>query len=337
MSEKPNRWFALSVTVEPEYVAAMEFAFNTLESLGSEVDLMSKSDCCTVTAYFLSPPDEREIRDELANAARVFGLEQDTDFGLIQTIVEEQDWLAEWKKHWKPVEIGRFVIAAPWHELDSSDRVVIRIEPNMAFGTGTHETTQLCLAAIDQHYRRGQSFLDVGTGTGILAIAASLVSDGTETIAAIDTDPEAVAIAQTNAESNGVGGQIRFSTGSVDVESGNFDFVCANLTADVILPILPALIERSVSTLVLSGILAEQEDMVLDEIPNDVEFEVSRAGEWIAVVIGAGWSGRSPDSACSNSDDSLFRFLLLFLLIPLLPWLRIFLQDENKATTEVEE
>src|SRR2546423_14292765 len=86
--------------------------------------------------------------------------------------VEERDWLAEWKKGWRAVEVGRFVVAPPWSDVpDDEARIVIRVEPGMAFGTGTHETTRLCLAAIEKYFRGG-GFLDGGAGTGILALAA---------------------------------------------------------------------------------------------------------------------------------------------------------------------
>src|SRR5205085_3138018 len=103
-------------------------------------------------------------------------------------VVEEIDWLAEWKKHWQPTEVGRFVIAPPWQEIDPGDKILIQIEPNMAFGTGTHETTQLCLDAISELYRPQLTFLDVGTGTGILAIAAAKL--GGDQVLACDTDAD---------------------------------------------------------------------------------------------------------------------------------------------------
>jgi ribosomal protein L11 methyltransferase len=287
MNAKPRHWFAVSVTVTPEYTEAAEFAFNNLDSLGSEVDLLSNknSGLCTVTAYFSFRPDDGSINHELKKAAGIYGLPEDIDFVVRQTVVHDQDWLAEWKKYWKPVEIGRFIVAAPWHEVNDADKFVIRIEPNMAFGTGTHETTQLCLAAIDENYNAGQSFLDVGTGTGILAIAAALVSNGRERIVAVDIDPDAVAIARTNAKLNGLDHCIEFSTGSLNAAAGRFDVVCANLTADVIVPMLPELINHAGSKLVLSGILAEQEETVLNAVPKDLRSSVTRAGEWIAVIV----------------------------------------------------
>lgn len=289
-SAKPDKWYAVSIVVTPDYVEPAEFAFNGLDSLGSDVSMFPESGdaLCTVTAYFSSPPAEQFVLSELQNAARIYELPDDIDFALRQSLVEDQDWLAEWKKYWKPVKIGRFIIAAPWHQIEYAGKLVIRIEPNMAFGTGTHETTQLCLAAIDENYRDGRSFLDVGTGTGILAIAASMMSNGSDRIGAVDTDADAVAIARTNASLNGVSHLIEFSAGPVEAVSGRFDVVCANLTADVIVSILPALLAKCNKLLILSGILGVQEDAVLDALPKGLNFEVTRAGEWIAVIAETG-------------------------------------------------
>src|SRR5205085_11204053 len=130
--------------------------------------------------------------------------------------VADRDWLAEWKKSWQPVQVGRFIVAPPWLSEPpavaggpvAADTILIQINPGMAFGTGTHETTRLCLKAIDKHYRCG-SFLDVGTGTGILAIAAAKMCPrpdraGGPTIIACDTDEDAITIAKENAELNDV-------------------------------------------------------------------------------------------------------------------------------------
>lgn len=283
---KPDQWHAVSVTVPLEYTEAAEFAFNELDSLGSEVDLLTNkgTELCTVTGYFSESQDLDLVRSALERALQIYDLAGDIDLSIQQTVIEDQDWLAEWKKYWKPVEIGRFTIAAPWHEVDS-DRIVIRIEPNMAFGTGTHGTTQLCLEAIDQHYVPGQTFLDVGTGTGILAIAAAKSSSGREKILAVDTDPDSIAIARENAVMNGVGDRIDFAVSSIDESFSSFDFVCANLTADVILPILTLLISKTNRTLVLSGILVEQEEMIVSQILPEFTPIVRPSGEWISVII----------------------------------------------------
>jgi ribosomal protein L11 methyltransferase len=242
-------------------------------------------------------------------ALRVYGFREDTVHQIERVLVENTDWLAEWKKHWKPTHVGSFVIAPPWGEVDEADKIVIRIEPNMAFGTGTHETTQLCLRSIAEHYSPGDSFLDVGTGTGILAIAAakmnpksqisnfksqisnfkSQISDLKSEIsnfglAACDTDADAVSLAMENANLNGVGEMIDFRVGPLGDDGAVFDFVCANLTLDVILPILPRLLAKANKTLVLSGILCEQKGEIAKALEGS-GFEISEAGEWLSVVV----------------------------------------------------
>jgi ribosomal protein L11 methyltransferase len=155
----------------------------------------------------------------------------------------------------------------------------------MAFGTGTHETTRLCLEAVEKHFD-GASFLDVGTGTGVLAIAAARLRPGAR-VEACDTDADAVGIAKENARLNGVGGRIDFRVGSVDAATASADFVCANLTADVIVPLLPALVGATCGRLVLSGILGTQALDVRAALAalgvNDCE--TLAAGEWVAIIV----------------------------------------------------
>jgi ribosomal protein L11 methyltransferase len=155
----------------------------------------------------------------------------------------------------------------------------------MAFGTGTHETTRLCLRAIDKYFSGG-SFLDVGTGTGILAIAAAKIAPDAPVIAC-DTDEDAIRIARENAAVNNVADRIEFLVGSVSEKMPSADFVCANLTAPVIIDLLPALLSATCGRLVLSGILDSQFEMVnrqLMQLTASVN-EVMQDGEWIALVI----------------------------------------------------
>ena len=202
--------------------------------------------------------------------------------------VVDQDWLGEWKKNWQPVEVGeRFIIAPPWAEIsDEHNRIIIRIEPGMAFGTGTHETTRLCLVAIEKYFAGG-SFLDVGTGTGILAIAAAKMFPNAR-VEACDTDADAVAIATENARLNGVAEKITFRVGTVEETTGSADLVCANLTADVINVMLPSLISVTCGHLVLSGILDTQSEALrarMQECGLSEPCETMQDGEWIAIIV----------------------------------------------------
>src|SRR5436190_5555880 len=236
-------WYALDLTVELPAREAVEYALMEAGALGTETSEATKSDRATVvvSAYFRHLPEREKVRAEMAEALRIYELPSSAVQDMQFREVPNRDWLNEWKKDWHPVEIGRLVVAPPWGEIQAAqDRVVIRIEPGMAFGTGTHETTRLCLKAIMRFFKGG-SFLDVGTGTGILAIAAARLSPQAE-ISACDTDAAAIEIARENARLNGVADRIDFRVGSL-VESGaSADFVCANLTADVISSMLPALI-----------------------------------------------------------------------------------------------
>jgi ribosomal protein L11 methyltransferase len=155
----------------------------------------------------------------------------------------------------------------------------------MAFGTGTHETTRLCLAAIEKHFRGG-SFLDVGTGTGVLAIAAAKLNPSAR-VEACDTDPLAVSVAEENARLNGVAGRVEFRVGTVEDTTASADLVCANLTADVILPLLPALLGATCGRLVLSGILTTQAAQVAARLMalGVGDYELAAEGEWVAITI----------------------------------------------------
>jgi len=241
------------------------------------------------------------VRAELSEALRIYQLPSSSVREMKVREVVDDDWLGEWKKSWQPVEVGeRFIIAPPWTEVNESrDRIVVRIEPGMAFGTGTHETTRLCLAAIEKYFLRshagkaredpgvGGSFLDVGTGTGILAIAAAKISPEAR-IEACDTDPEAIAIARENARLNGVAEKITFRVGTVEEATASADVVCANLTADVIVRLLPSLLSVTCGRLILSGILDTQAGTVnarLLECSVGPPIEVMQDGEWIALII----------------------------------------------------
>ena len=276
--EKSSGWFALDVDLELAAHEAVEYALMEAGALGTETTDRG------VTAYFAETPDRQRVRNELLEALRIYDLPSSSVRDMNVREVAARDWLEEWKQNWQPVEIGRFIIAPPWSNLgEAHDRLVIRIEPGMAFGTGTHETTRLCLDAIQKHYAGG-SFLDVGTGTGILAIAAAKLFPQAR-IEACDTDETAIAIARENARLNSV--EINFWAGSIDDTTASADLVCANLTADVITRLMPALIGVTCGKLILSGILETQLDVVqaaLHDCGID-QFEAAQHGEWIALIV----------------------------------------------------
>jgi ribosomal protein L11 methyltransferase len=277
-------WYALDVTLAARAREAVEYALMEAGAGGTEV-VEEGGEWERVAGYFDSPPEVERVRSALLEALGVYGLESRDVRAVDFREVAEADWLAEWKKNWRAVEVGaRFVVAPPWSEVGEGERIVLRVEPGMAFGTGTHETTRLCLAAIEEHFRGG-SFLDVGTGTGILAIAAAKLFAEAR-VEACDTDPLAVGVAEENARLNGVAGSIRFRVGSVDETTAPADVTCANLTADVIVPLLPSLLRAARARLILSGILDTQADWVVTRLRElgAPSHDITRDGEWVAIT-----------------------------------------------------
>jgi len=280
-----SSWHALNVDAEPLAREAVEYALMEAGALGTVTNEVDDGQTRLV-GYFENIPNREKVRAELFEALRIYSLPSSSVREMTMELIDNRDWLEEWKKSWQPVVIGRFIIAPPWTELTPDpEQLVIRIEPGMAFGTGTHETTRLCLTAIEQHYQGG-SFLDVGTGTGILAIAAAKLFSSAN-IEACDVDSDAVAIAQANAADNEVGNQIKFWVGSINDASPSADLVCANLTADVILPMLRTLVNLTCGKLILSGILDTQVDEVVDALHTAgvSEVQVTKDGEWICCVV----------------------------------------------------
>lgn len=285
MSAGNEQWYALDVDVEPQAVEAVEYALMEAGAGGTERS-RDFADVTRIAGYFSGVPDRERVRAELFEALRIYELPSSSVRDMNVREVEQRDWLEEWKRNWQPVAVGRFVIAPPWSTIDEAhDRCVIRIEPGMAFGTGTHETTRLCLAAMQSYYEGG-SFLDVGTGTGILAIAAAACAPGAH-VEACDTDADAIEIARENAIANGVADRISFHAGSVDEQTSSADFICANLTADVIGKLLPTLVALSCGRLVLSGILDSQAQSIIDQLAQlaITDAEITRDGEWVAIIV----------------------------------------------------
>ena len=202
----------------------------------------------------------------------------------------EEDWADSWKHHFKPLQIGtRLLITPSWEPVSPDEsRSVITLDPGMAFGTGGHETTRLCLECLEQilaypdDNRQGDRTLDLGTGSGILAIAAAKL--GIQQIDAVDIDPQAVLVAEENCQLNQVSTQVQCSTTPLEQLSGSYTIILANILAETLVSMAPQIIQRLSpgGHLILSGILAEREELVQDGFrPFPITLEASlQAGEW---------------------------------------------------------
>jgi len=178
--------------------------------------------------------------------------------------IEDADWENNWKAFYKPVEIGgRLIVIPDWEEADPKGRVALRLNPGLAFGTGSHATTRLCLTELEKYVRRGMKMLDLGCGSGILSIASLLL--GAESAVACDVDEKAVDIAYENAALNGVdrsrytvlAGDVLGDSGFQKELGGGYDVVAANIVADVIIALAPNVhhLIRKDGVFICSGII----------------------------------------------------------------------------------
>jgi ribosomal protein L11 methyltransferase len=191
-------------------------------------------------------------------------------------VVHEEDWAEAWKAHYHPVRIGRRLLIRPqWTEAQTQpEDIVIALDPGMAFGTGTHPTTQLCLQGIEDLMQHGLKVLDLGCGSGILSIAAAKL--GAQQVVALDIDPIAVKVTQENAAQNGAAAKILAQEGSLEsviTSARRFDLVVVNILAKIIIQMCDQHLGDTVrpgGKAIFSGIIEEQ--------ANDVENALRRTG-----------------------------------------------------------
>lgn len=198
----------------------------------------------------------RKIIEHLRELEAIFQLSKTCKVCVNQ--VEESDWVAKWKKFFKPIQVTENLTIVPCWETKGSfkTRYVIKIDPGPAFGTGQHPTTQLCLKALELLYNNQESMLDIGTGTGILAIYGAIL--GIKRILAIDIDPVALKWAEHNIQINGLKDRIFLSSIPVSKISDKFSIITANLLFDELKEVLPYIPFLLKGRLIISGILEEQ-------------------------------------------------------------------------------
>jgi ribosomal protein L11 methyltransferase len=264
---KPTKTlWRISVATSPEAEDAVAETLGELFGVAAASYLNLETSVSTVSVFRDQKPDVRKVRAEVtARLRRIEDCGLNTGAGTIEIAsVKREDWAESWKKHFHPLEIGRDLLVKPsWSKRRAfKNQVVVVLDPGLSFGTGQHPTTSFCLHEL-VHYRKNgtlQSFLDIGTGSGILAIAA--VKLGYQPVHAFDFDPESVRVARENARNNCVDGQIKLTRGDATQlplqPARKYHLICANLISNLLISEKRRIVKqlRPDGTLVLAGILA---------------------------------------------------------------------------------
>jgi ribosomal protein L11 methyltransferase len=231
------QWLQIGVAVTAELAEAVADVLGRFAPGGVAIEVHAKGGVGAdttvgVNAYVPVDSDTARIREKVEEA--LWHLGQISPIPPPEfSIVEEQDWADAWKEHFHPLRIGqRIVIKPTWREFKTvPDDIIIELDPGMAFGTGLHPTTQMCLLGLEEQVRQGMKVLDLGTGSGILAVAAAKLG---ATVFAVDTDPVAVEAALENVQRNHVVEQVVVAQGSLERTNDTYDLVVVNILAHVI-------------------------------------------------------------------------------------------------------
>ncbi|MBI1745053.1 MAG: 50S ribosomal protein L11 methyltransferase [Acidobacteria bacterium] len=268
-------WKALRIEINADAGDVLQATLWEIGMLGSVTEA-EDAGTITILAYFDSQTRLSSLTRNLPGLLHNYGAT-----GAIKRMdpvkVTDTDWVKRWKESYTAFTVGdRFMLTPTWESAPQAyDRIVLRMDPGMAFGSGTHESTKLCLLAIEKYYKPGRTFLDVGTGSGILALAAAKMiacaplavrRTAEKSVTAVDVDPVAIKVAKKNFRLNRVSRYVAPDIGALEkLPRKKYDFVAANLTAKDLITHRQVLMEtlKRDAWLILSGILREQDAEVM--------------------------------------------------------------------------
>ena len=305
MSGKQTVYTELQIRINPQIEDVVsDFCFENLPCAGVVLaeetykDLEMTSTTEGTLKVFLNSDSHSELVSESyikeiltaeRNLLKSRGL-TDEELGSWDFVISDkpnEDWSKKWKEKWDITRVSDKIVVVPdWLEYNAEpDEVVIRLEPGCAFGTGTHQTTQLCMMAIEKYMQKGAKVADIGTGSGILAICAKKF--GASYVYGCDNDETVIDVAKENALKNDV--ECKFELNTADKLSEKFDFVLANILHNVLAQIMGDLknIMNDNAILVLSGILNEKKSVVLDAVKkyNLQLLEETHQDQWTALIV----------------------------------------------------
>jgi len=294
-------WQELSITVPHEYVEPISYLFGRYGK-GVSTELAGNGQVLLRT-YLTTGSRQRMARIDVG--VRLVGAIEPIGDLVIRELPEDEDWMNSWKSHFRILRIGkRLVIKPTWLELDETskpDDIVIELDPGIAFGTGYHPTTDTCMQAMEQHITSGMAVLDLGTGSGILAITAMKLGAGMVT--ALDIDSQAVSAARRNFKRTGISKQVRLGQGSVPhptAPAGGFDLAVANISARGVADRCPFILTalKPGALFIASGLLETQKPEVANAVEPLGFTLVSEwpQEEWVTLLY------RAPDSPVAASE-----------------------------------
>jgi ribosomal protein L11 methyltransferase len=282
------RWIELSVNAGKDSLEKLVSVLEKYSQGGAAVEEnQDAAGSYTVKIYLPSGRQYNTIRREIENELKPYKVQ------LNEKILRPADWFDPLKDHFHATEVGQYLLIKPtWIDLPSpEDRVVIELDPGTAFGTGIHPTTRLCLVRLEQHLQRGMDMLDLGCGTGILAIAAAKLA-GVASLA-LDIDPVAVKSTSSNTKANSVDGLIEVRRGTLSLRrqrefKERFDIVAANISAPALSGLIPRIfaVTKKGGIFIGTGIHRSQADeiMILAALAGFEILAVDNEEEWSAVV-----------------------------------------------------
>ena len=296
MPASSMEWLEVSVTVENEAAEAVAEALSRYVYRGVVIEAGPDGwDAGPVIVRAYLPADDqlqankRRVEEALWHLDQIWPVPAPTF-----RPVAEADWAEVWKERLNVLHIGRHIVIRPsWRDyVPAPGDIVIQLDPGMAFGTGLHPTTQMCLVALEKLVRQEAKVLDLGTGSGILAIAAAKLGAGR--VLAVDNDPVAVKTAQGNVVTNGVQGIVNLVCGSLAEVSGSYDLVVVNILARVIVEMVQEGLAARVcpgGVLIAAGILADQEPEVVAALEQEGLVLTGRQwkDDWVCLVTGQGY------------------------------------------------
>ena len=292
---QPQHWLQCTIEIDDEFADLAAAFVAEVTGKGVEQSMAqpgSASAVTTVTGYLDNDEQTPASKEKIHTFLKQLCQREPV---IRYAEIVEEDWGVNWKKHFKPVQVSRHIIVKPtWEPCQAGkDEIVIEIDPGLAFGTGLHASTRLALQLIESaftEHQAPQAVLDVGTGTGILGIAAALF--GALKVVGIDNDADAVAAAIDNVAQNRASQVMAVSGTDLSAQTGPFDLVVANITSDVLTQLAPQLVSRvaPAGQLILAGILAGEQGRGIERTFTGLGLTLRASpieGEWQAFLFAA--------------------------------------------------